>query len=208
MMNEKKHYKAIVGNPTHAGTFILPEGKDIEYIVIDRIEERRGENVGGVKKDGAFAIFKPNPYTNLPFMLNVTNAKTLCFLAKKTPYELLDIKDLPVRLTSESTRIGEGLRVSKIPATPPTAKSAVPATPATPTTPAPATPAPATPATPTTPAPVAPAEPKSAPTEVLTLSHKNYPKCVEYIREGGAMDTLRTKYIISKEIEDAISSSL
>lgn len=198
-MTKKKHYKQIVGNPTHAGTFILPEGRDIEYIVIDRIEERKGENVAGQKKDGAFAIFKPNPYTNLPMMLNVTNAKTLCFLAKKTPYELLDIKDLPVRLTSEHTRIGEGLRISKIPAKVPQQAPKPPAKPA-----------PAKPAEPA-PAPVA-APPKPTPPPVkkeeLTTSHKNYPTCVNYVRNGGDINDLEKKYILTDEMRQAILDAI
>ena len=120
MTQPKKHFKELVGNPTHAGIFILPEGSDIEYIVVDHLEEKKGELVNGVKKDCVVAYFKPNPYTNLGMIMNVTNADRLCKLAKKTGWQLLEIKDIPVRLTSEPSSKGDGLRISKLPAKIPT----------------------------------------------------------------------------------------
>ncbi len=116
MIQPKKHFKELVGNPTHAGAWILPGGNDIEYIVIDRVEERKGENVNGTKKDVTVAVFKPNPYTNMDMILNVTNAGELCKQARVNSWCLLDIKNQPVRLTYAETSRGEGLRISKLPA--------------------------------------------------------------------------------------------
>lgn len=119
-----EHFRKLVGTPTHAGVFILPDGNDIEYIVIDHLEEKKsevvngvkkGEVVGGVVKDCVVAYFKPNPYTNLGMVMNVTNADRLCKLAKKTSWQLLEIRDIPVRLTSEPSSKGDGLRISKTP---------------------------------------------------------------------------------------------
>ena len=111
-----EHFKKMVGTPTHAGVFILPDGKDIEYIVIDHLEERKQEMVMGVKKDCVVAYFKPNPYTDLGMIMNVTNSDRLCKLAHKTGWHLLEIRDIPVRLTSEPSSKGDGLRISKLPA--------------------------------------------------------------------------------------------
>ena len=115
-----EHFKKIAGKPTHAGVFILPDGNDIEYIVIDHVEKRLKENVGGKEMDCYVAVFKKNPYTNLGMVLNVTNANAICKLANKTAWQLLEVKDLPVRLTYEPTQRGDGLRVSKKPAKIPT----------------------------------------------------------------------------------------
>lgn len=133
MEQQKKHFKQLVGTPTHAGAWILPGGRDIEYIVIDRIEERKGENVNGSKKDVTVAVFKPNPYTTMDMILNVTNAGELCKQAKVNSWCLLDIKNQPVRLTYAETSKGDGLRISKLPAKQPTAtqpkaKPEIPAT--------------------------------------------------------------------------------
>jgi hypothetical protein len=121
MEQQKKHFKQLVGSPTHAGAWILPGGRDIEYIVIDRVEERKGENVNGSKKDVTVAVFKPNPYTTMDMILNVTNAAELCKQAKVNSWCLLDIKNQPVRLTYAETPKGDGLRISKLPAKLPTA---------------------------------------------------------------------------------------
>lgn len=115
-----EHFKKIAGNPTHAGVFILPETGKIEYIVIDHIEKRSKENVGGKAMDCYVAVFKKNPYTDLGMVLNVTNADTVCKLAGKTPWQLLDVKNLPVSLGFAPTQRGDGLRVSKIPPKAPT----------------------------------------------------------------------------------------
>ena len=116
-----EHFRKMVGTPTHAGVFILPDGEDIEYIVIDHLEKRKDEVVMGVKKDCVVAYFKPNPYTNLGLIMNVTNSDRLCKHAKKTGWQLLEIRDIAVRLTFEPSSKGDGLRISKLPAKQPAA---------------------------------------------------------------------------------------
>ena len=119
-MEEKKHF-SLGGALSHSGVGILPNGGDIEYIVIDHIEWRIDELVNGVKKDTFVAFFAPNPYTTLPFVLNRENKARLLKAAKKGEWDLLEIKNLPVRLTHENTKLGEGLRISKLPPKMPTA---------------------------------------------------------------------------------------
>ena len=113
---ESIHYKKLVGKPTHAGVYILPDGKDIEYIIIDHFEKRSKELVNGKVKDCTVAIFKPNPYTDLPWVINVVNAERILKTAKLGATKLLFVKDLPIRLTQEDTSLGPGLRISKLPA--------------------------------------------------------------------------------------------
>ena len=124
-MEQKIHYTA-GSNSTYAGVFILENGKDIEYIVIDHIEWREKEKVNGVDKASFVAIFKPNPYTSLPFLLNKTNKERLLKAARVGSFDLLTIKNFPVRLTYEPTKIGDGLRISKLPAKLPTAPAPKP----------------------------------------------------------------------------------
>jgi hypothetical protein len=131
-MEEKKHF-SMGGNLSHAGVGVLPNGNDIEYIIIDHIEWRVDEVVNGVKKDTFVAIFAKNPYTNLPFVLNKENKSRLLKAAKKGEWDLLEIKNFPVRLTHELTKLGEGLRISKLPPKMPTTATS----PAAPLKPAP-----------------------------------------------------------------------
>jgi hypothetical protein len=131
-MEEKKVHYTAFGNPTHAGVWILPEGKDIEYIVIDHIEVKLGERVRDKIIDTIVAVFKPNPYTTLDMVLNLENKNTLLKLAHKGNWEILTIKDFPVRLTYKPTSVGDGLRFSKLPPKLPTIT-----TPTTPTNPSP-----------------------------------------------------------------------
>lgn len=127
-MTEKGIHYRTGGKLTHAGCEMLPNGKDIPYIVIDHIEYKEEEFVSGRKETNTWvAYFKPNPYTKLPIILNATNRKRIGKLAK-TPYINL-VKDFPVRLTQEETRDIQdggkmmGLRISKIPATKPQPQS-------------------------------------------------------------------------------------
>lgn len=104
------------GSNQHCGCEILPGGSDIEYIVIDHITYHDKHVVQGVEKEGIWtATFAPNPYTKLPMILNPTNRKLLCKMARTKFPET--IKNFPIRLTSEETRMGEGLRISKLPPT-------------------------------------------------------------------------------------------
>ncbi len=115
-MEEKLiHYKW-GGNPTHADVSMLPNGNDIEYIVIDHIEARENEKINGQTKNAFVAVFQKNPYTELGMVLNKKNKEILLKLARKGEWELLTIKNLPVRLTKENTSLGYGLRISKLPA--------------------------------------------------------------------------------------------
>ena len=113
------HYKW-GGNATHADVSILPNGKDIEHIIIDHIEARESEVINGIKKDAFVAVFKENPYTKLPMVLNKVNKDRLLKLAHQDEWHLLAIKNFPVRLTYEPTQLGNGLRISKLPPTIPT----------------------------------------------------------------------------------------
>jgi hypothetical protein len=115
MEPQKIHYTA-GGNPSHAGVFILPEGKDIERIVIDHIEWRENEKINGAEKSVFVAIFQPNIYTKLPMVLNKVNKERLLKAARVGSFDLLTIKNFPVRLTFEPTNVGDGLRISKLPA--------------------------------------------------------------------------------------------
>lgn len=111
---------------THAGCEMLPGGNDIEYIVIKEIKYKAEEEVGGRTEKGVWvAYFAPNPYTNLPIILNATNRKRLFKLSGNENID--ELKNFPVRLTKEkckdATDGGEtvGLRISKIPAKIPSA---------------------------------------------------------------------------------------
>lgn len=111
----------IGGKLSHAGCEMLPQGKDIEYIVIERIEYKEQEKVNGRMENGVWvAYFAPNQYTTLPMILNSTNRRRI---AKRFPEcnDYIDtLKNIAVRLTKEKTRdahdgSGEiwGLRISK-----------------------------------------------------------------------------------------------
>lgn len=109
------------GKLTHSGVEILPNGKDIEYIVIERIEFKEKEKINGKEQDSFVAYFAPNPYTKLPMVLNSGNKKLLCKQTQVDEWHLEDVKNFPVRLTKEETsQMGWGLRISKIRPTIPT----------------------------------------------------------------------------------------
>ena len=120
MSEQGIHYRQ-GGKLTHCGCEILPNGNDIEYIVIKNIDLKGKEFIGGRdEKDVWIANFHENPYTKLPMVLNATNRKRLAKLAKNPMINL--IKDFPVRLTQEECRDAQdggttwGLRISKLPA--------------------------------------------------------------------------------------------
>ena len=116
-MNEPiaRHFR-MGGKLSHSGVEILPNGKDIDYIVIKEIKWSENESVNGETKPSFIAVFDKNIYTDRPMVLNSKNKKTLLTLTEKGEYELETIKNLPVHLTKESTRMGLGLRISLIPA--------------------------------------------------------------------------------------------
>lgn len=167
-MAEKGIHYRTGGNLTHAGCEMLPDGKDIEYIVIERIEYKAEEKVNGRKELGVWlAHFAPNPYTNLPMILNSTNRKRIDKLFKECNGYINLLKNIPVRLTRELCRDvqdgGEtyGLRISKLPAT----------------------------------------KPKKT---ILTATHSNWGKCVDWLKGGGDLESLKAKYEISADIEKAL----
>lgn len=124
------HYRK-GGKLTHCGVECLPEGKDIERIIIARIEYKESEMINGRTETGVWvAYFAPNPYTNLPMLLNATNRKRLVKQFPDCDGYPARLENVAVRLTKEKTRDvqdgGEtwGLRISKLPAAP---ESAAPA---------------------------------------------------------------------------------
>ena len=102
---------------THAGSDILPLGKDVT-VTIEKVEAKEDELVGGNKMDTYVAIFRPNPYTMLPMVLRSTNLKVLRKITGLEDPAL--IKDFNVILTRELTNDPQmggktwGLRISKI----------------------------------------------------------------------------------------------
>ena len=116
------HYRT-GGKLTHAGVEMLPEGKDIERIIIARIEYKESEMINGRTENGVWiAHFAPNPYTSLPMLLNATNRKRLVKQFPDCDGYPARLKNIAVRLTKERCRDvqdgGEtwGLRISKLPA--------------------------------------------------------------------------------------------
>ena len=119
---ENIHYRT-GGRLTHCGVECLPNGADIERIIIERIEYKDKESINGRVEEGVWiAHFAPNPYTTLPFILNATNRKRLVKQFPECDGYPARLKNIAVRLTKEKCRDvqdgGEtwGLRISKIPA--------------------------------------------------------------------------------------------
>lgn len=117
---ENIHYR-IGGKLTHCGVECLPQGNDIESIVIASIEYKEKESINGRTELGVWiAYFAENPYTKLPFILNSTNRKRLVKLFPECDGYLARLHNITVRLTKERCRDvqdgGEtwGLRISKI----------------------------------------------------------------------------------------------
>ena len=131
-MSKEGVYYRMAGKITHAGCECLPGPRfEIERIVISHIDFKESIQVNGQKKENVFeAIFAPNPYTNLPFLLNSTNAKRIAKMFWDTPVQdgtpcegrINLLENIPVRLCRELTRDPSdggqvyGLRISKIPA--------------------------------------------------------------------------------------------
>lgn len=117
MSKIKRSGWALTRKLTHAGVDHLPDGKPI-VVVIDHLEDRHKELVNGKEDDVLVAIFKPNPYIDVPMIINSENAtriKTLVGFNKPAK----DVRDLTITLQAEQTRLkGKtvmGLRVSPIP---------------------------------------------------------------------------------------------
>lgn len=114
------HYR-VGGKLTHCGVEMLPNGKDIENIIIERFEFHEQMKINGQVQENVWeAHFVKNSYTTLPMMLNSTNRRRLVKQAG-TDY-LQTVKFFPVRLTKEKTRDPQGggqiygLRISLTPA--------------------------------------------------------------------------------------------
>lgn len=125
MQDQKTIHYRTGGKLTHAGVEMLPEGKDIERIIIARIEYKESEMINGRTENGVWiAHFAPNPYTSLPMLLNATNRKRLVKQFPECDGYPARLENIAVRLTKERTRDvqdgGEtwGLRISKLPAAP------------------------------------------------------------------------------------------
>lgn len=122
------HYR-VGGRLTHCGVEVLPGGKDVERIIIARIEYKESEMINGRREEGVWvAYFAPNPYTNLPFILNATNRKRLVKMYPDCDGYIARLENVPVRLTKEKTRDVQdggdtwGLRISKMPPAPESAQ--------------------------------------------------------------------------------------
>lgn len=185
MAEQGIHYRH-GGKLTHTGCEILPNGKDIEHIVIEKVELKEAEEVGGRREQNIWiATFAPNPYTKLPMVLNATNRKRLSKLAK-TPYINL-IKNFPVRLTQEECRDAQdggttwGLRISKIPAVAP---KAMPQNQQPTTTQAPSV--------------------TQKEKQELTSKHPDWAKAIDYIAGGATIEQLEVRYVISEKIAQEI----
>lgn len=123
MEDQKNIHYRVGGHLTHCGVECLPMGRDIERIVIARIEFKEDEMINGRTEHGVWvAHFAPNPYTALPLVLNATNRKRLAKLFPECDGYLARLENVAVRLTKEQTRDPQdgdttwGLRISKIPA--------------------------------------------------------------------------------------------
>lgn len=181
--NQIGTYYRTGGKLTHCGCECLPGGKDIDYIVIRSIEFKKCEEIGGRKENNVWvAHFAPNPYTNLPMVLNATNRKRIFKLYPECNGYIDLLKDIPVRLTKEKCRDAQdggdtwGLRISKM-------KPKIPQ---------------------------GAAEirqqyqhPASAPQkqELLVDDEATMAQAVKYLKEGGSMEAIRSKYTVSAETE-------
>lgn len=122
MLDQRNIHYRVGGKLTHCGVEVLPGGNDVERIIIARIEYKESEMINGRQEKGVWvAYFAPNPYTDLPLILNATNRKRLVKMYPDCDGYLARLENVPVRLTKEKTRDvqdgGEtwGLRISKLP---------------------------------------------------------------------------------------------
>lgn len=122
MLDQRNIHYRVGGKLTHCGVEVLPGGKDIERIIIARIEYKESEMINGRTEKGVWvAYFAQNPYTDLPLILNATNRKRLVKMYPDCDGYIARLENVPVRLTKELTRDvqdgGEtwGLRISKFP---------------------------------------------------------------------------------------------
>ena len=169
MTTEGTHYRT-GGKLTNAGCEMLPDGKDIPYIIITKIEYKDEHTINGKKEKGVWvAHFEPNPYTNLPMILNATNRKRI---AKSYGTDYIDqLQNIPVRMTRERCRDAQdggttwGLRIHK-----------------------------------DKPKESDKPQPKGPKAKIiLTPEHEKWQGAVEYIKGGKTIDDLRKSFDISDE---------
>ena len=184
------HYRT-GGKLTHCGCECLPGGRDIQYIVIERIEYKETEEIGGRRENNIWiAHFAPNPYTKLPMVLNATNRKRIAKLYPDCNGYINLLKNIPVRLTKEKCRDAQdggetwGLRISKIRPTAPQQGAAEirqqyqqGSTPAS-----------------------APAPAQAKQTLELT-DDAMVSQAITYLKNGGDIETIKKKYNLSAETE-------
>lgn len=184
------HYRT-GGKLTHCGCECLPGGRDIQYIVIERIEYKETEEIGGRREHNIWiAHFAPNPYTKLPMVLNATNRKRIAKLYPDCNGYINLLKNIPVRLTKEKCRDAQdggdtwGLRISKMRPTAPQ-QGAAELRQQYQQGPAPA------------PAP-APVQTK----QVLELTDDAMvSQAITYLKNGGDIENIKKKYNLSSETE-------
>lgn len=183
------HYRT-GGKLTHCGCECLPGGKDIQYIVISRIEYKESEDIAGRRENNVWvAYFAPNPYTKLPMILNATNRKRLSKLYPECNGYINLLKNIPVRLTRERCRDAQdggdtwGLRISKTKPTAPAQQSA----PAAAQSQAPA-------------AAKAQAQTDGGKVEI-TPNSEMFKQAVKFVKEGGDIAKIKAKYSVSQEVE-------
>ena len=182
------HYRT-GGKLTHCGCECLPGGRDIQYIVIERIEYKETEEIGGRRENNIWiAHFAPNPYTKLPMVLNATNRKRIAKLYPDCNGYINLLKNIPVRLTKEKCRDAQdggetwGLRISKMRPTAPQ-QGAAEIRQQYQQGPAPAS---------------APAQAK----QTLELTDDAMvSQAITYLKNGGDIETIKKKYNLSSETE-------
>ncbi len=101
-----KHWR-YGGKISHIGVEALPNGENID-VTIKYIEYRVNEEINGKKQDAWVAVFEPNRFFQLPMILNATNRKRICRMAKNNYPET--IKDFRITLTKEMDRTPEGIK--------------------------------------------------------------------------------------------------
>lgn len=91
--------------PNWIGTYVLPEGQQIEALVI-KVHFEKGLKVAGKTKDGYVADFAANKYFDKPMLLNPTNLKRLTLLTGNPNFETW--VNIPVFLTQEMSKMPDG----------------------------------------------------------------------------------------------------
>ena len=92
-------------DPNWIGTYVLPEGQQIEALVT-KVHFEKGLRVAGKTKDGYVADFAANQYFDKPMLLNPTNLKRLTLLTGNPNFETW--VNVPVYLTQEMSKMPDG----------------------------------------------------------------------------------------------------